>query len=102
MRLSLIPACIALAFALAACGEEKTVRADGAADTLTDFVSRNTGTVPKDVRCPEGVEAEVGERFDCAFTGPEGAYQAAMEITAVDGERVDFKITTSRVKFPGQ
>lgn len=45
------------------------------------------------MHCPSGVEAKVGQEFDCHFTGPEGKpYTAHMRITKVDGERVDFDV----------
>jgi hypothetical protein len=43
------------------------------------------------VSCPSGIEAKVGQEFDCHFTGPE-AYTAHMRITNVAGERVDFDV----------
>jgi hypothetical protein len=42
---------------------------------------------------PSGIEAKVGQEFDCHFTGPEGEpYTAHLRITNVDGERVDFDV----------
>ena len=78
---------------LAGCGE-KTVRAEGAEKSVVDLVSRETGFTPDDVECPSGVEAEVGKRFECSFTGPEGPYTAFMEVTKVDGEAVSFQVVT--------
>ena len=80
---------------VAACGE-KTVDADAAARTITDFVERGTGFSADDVECPEDVKAEVGETFECTFTGPEGPYVAAVEITEVDGDDARFQIETRR------
>jgi hypothetical protein len=52
-----------------------------------------TGFHPTNVTCPSGVEAKVGQEFDCHFTGHEGKpYTAHMRITKVDGERVDFDV----------
>ena len=79
---------------LAACSAKTTVKPDGAAQSVVDVVSSQTGFHPTDVNCPSGVEAKVGQEFDCHFTGPEGKhYTAHMRITKVDGERVD---STSR------
>jgi hypothetical protein len=83
------------AVALGACGE-KTIEADGAQDTLTGFVKRETGFVVKDASCPDDVEAKEGKTFDCAFTGPEGPYVAHMTVTDVDGSKVLFQIQTER------
>lgn len=82
-----------LAFLLAGCGET-IVRPEGAERSVVDVVSSETGFRPKDVRCPSDVEAEVGGRFECRFTGPEGPYVAHMKILEVDGERVEFQVTT--------
>lgn len=61
---------------------------------MTDLVSEQTGFEPDDVECPDDVEAEVGERFQCTFTGPEGPYVADMEIEQVEGDEVVFQIQT--------
>lgn len=92
MRHACLPM-LCLAFRLVACGES-TVRPEGAERSVVDVVSRETGFQPKDVRCPSDVEAEVGGTFECRFTGPEGPYVAHMEILEVDGERVEFQVTT--------
>jgi uncharacterized protein DUF4333 len=86
---------IAAAGLVLGCGE-KTVKADGAAKSVTDVVSRQTKFTPTDVKCPSGVEAKVGQTFDCTFTGPEGPYTAHLEITKVDGNDLLFKIQTRR------
>jgi hypothetical protein len=94
-RASLAIASLALVLALAACGE-KTVDSDRAADTVTDFVSTETGFDPTDMECPEDVEAKVGESFQCTFTGPEGPYVADVRIDEVDGDDAKFAIETRR------
>jgi len=78
---------------LAGCGTS-TVEPEGAERSVVDVVSRKTDFRPQDVRCPSGVEAEVGETFECSFTGPEGPYVAHMRILDVDGERVVFQVNT--------
>ena len=83
--------------ALAACGTS-TIVPEGAARSVVDVVSSQTGFRPADVRCPDGVEAEVGGRFQCRFTGPEGPYVADMEILEVDGERVVFDVRSRRAR----
>ena len=81
------------ALGLAACGA--TIRPDGAAKSVVDVVSSQTGFQPKDVSCPSGVDAKVGQEFDCHFTGPEGKpYTAHMRITKVNGEDVEFDVRT--------
>ena|SRR5271166_1163187 len=84
---------LASAVTLAACGAKATVKPAGAAQSVVDVVSGQTGFHPTDVNCPSGVEAKVGQEFDCHFAGPEGTpYTAHMRITKVDGERVDFDV----------
>lgn len=78
---------------LTACSPKSTVKPEGAAQSVVDVVSSQTGFHPTDVHCPSGVEAKAGQEFDCHFTGPEGKpYTAHMRITKVDGERVDFDV----------
>ncbi|WP_243394041.1 DUF4333 domain-containing protein [Mycobacterium ahvazicum] len=85
----------AIAVPLAGCSSKSTVKPDGAAQSVVDVVSKQTGFHPADVHCPDGVEAKVGVQFDCHFTGPEGKeYTADMKITKVNGEQVDFAVNT--------
>jgi Domain of unknown function (DUF4333) len=82
-----------VALQLTSCSSKTTVKPAGAAQSVVDVVSGQTGFHPTDVSCPSGVEAKVGGEFDCHFTGPEGKpYTAHMRITKVDGERVDFDV----------
>lgn len=75
------------------CHAKSTVKPDGAAKSVVDVVSSQTGFHPADVKCPSGVEAKVGQEFDCHFTGPEGKpYTAHMRITKVEGEQVVFDV----------
>ena len=82
----------AVALQLAGCG--KTIKPDGAAKSVTDVVSQQTGFKPTDVKCPSGVDAKVGQEFDCHFTGPEGPYTAHLKVTKVNGNDVEFFIQT--------
>jgi len=82
--------------ALQLTGCAKTVKPEGAAQSVVDVVSRQTGFTPKDVHCPSGVKADVGGEFDCGFTGPEFPYVAHMRITKVDGDNVEFDVKTRR------
>lgn len=79
----------------AGCSSKSTVKPDGAAQSVVDVVSKQTGFHPGDVHCPSGVEAKVGVQFDCHFTGPEGKeYTANMKITKVNGDEVDFAVNS--------
>ena len=89
-----IAAC-ALALGLAACGD-KTVETDAAERTVVNLIAEQTGFEAKDMNCPEDVKAEVGARFECTFTGPEGPYVASVEITEVDGEDAIFQVDSRR------
>jgi hypothetical protein len=82
--------------ALQLVGCSKTIKPEGAAQSVVDGVSKKTGFRPTDVTCPSGVSAKVGQEFDCHFTGPEGPYVAHMRITKVDGDNVEFDITSRR------
>jgi hypothetical protein len=88
-------ACLGLAVAAAGCGE-KTVEADKAEETITEFVSTETGFDPTDMECPDDVEAKEGESFECTFTGPEGPYVAEVRIDDVEGDDARFTIETRR------
>jgi Domain of unknown function (DUF4333) len=86
----------AAALQLAACGSP-TIKPDGAAQSVVDLVSEKTDFKPTDVKCPDGIEAKVGQEFDCKFTGPDGNYTAHMKVLKIDGEQVLFDINTKRV-----
>jgi hypothetical protein len=79
----------AAAVSLTACSA--TIKPEGAAQSVVDLVSEQTGFTPADVTCPDDVKADVGVEFDCTFTGPENTpYAAHMRIVKVEGENVVF------------
>ncbi|AEV75934.1 hypothetical protein MycrhN_5461 [Mycolicibacterium rhodesiae NBB3] len=93
MRTALVATLAAAALLVAGCGS--TIKPEGAAQSVVDLVKKQTGFEPKDVKCPEGVEAKVGTKFECKFTGPEGSeYTADMRVTKVEGDDVEFYIET--------
>ena len=97
MRAALVALIAPLAMVLAGCGA--TIKPEGAAQSVVDLVSKQTGFKPNDVKCPSGVDAEVGKEFECQFTGPEGKeYTAQMKVTKVEGENVEFYIKTAPSK----
>ena len=98
MRTALVVLVAALAMLFAGCGGS-TVKPEGAAQSVVDLVSKKTGFKPNDVKCPSGVDAEVGKEFECHFTGPEGKdYTAQMKVTKVEGDDVRFYIKTAPTK----
>jgi Domain of unknown function (DUF4333) len=93
MRPALVALIASLAMVLAGCGS--TIKPEGAAQSVVDLVSKQTGFKPNDVKCPSNVDAEVGKQFECHFTGPEGKdYTAQMKVTKVEGDDVQFYIET--------
>jgi len=97
MRTVLVVLTASLAMLLAGCSS--TIKPEGAAQSVTDLVSKQTGFKPEDVKCPSGVDAEVGKQFECHFTGPEGTdYTAHMKVTKVEGDDVQFYIKTESSK----
>jgi hypothetical protein len=94
MRRTLPVIVVSLALLLAGCGGA-TIKPEGAAKSVADLVSKQTRFKPKDVVCPDDVEAKEGNTFECTFTGPEGVeYTADVRITKVAGEDVQFYIET--------
>jgi hypothetical protein len=93
MRTALVVLVASLALLVAGCGS--TIRPEGAAKSVTDLVAKQTGFKPTDVKCPDNVDAKVGTKFQCTFTGPEKKqYTADLRITKVDGDDVQFFIET--------
>ena len=92
-RAAVLTACVSLP--LAACG--KSVILERPTEQLvSDAVYHHTGFRPTDVRCPSGVSARVGGRFQCHFSGPDGPYTAYMRITSVHGQHVTYDIQSHR------
>ena len=88
-------AVVASLVALQLAGCASTIKPEGAAQSVVDLVSSKTSFKPTDVSCPSGVDATVGQEFDCHFTGPKGTpYTAHMKITKVNGDNVEFDIQT--------
>ena len=95
MRTALVVLIASLA--MVCCGS--TIKPEGAAQSVVDLVSKQTGFKPNDVKCPSGVDAEEGKEFECHFTGPEGKnYTAHMKVTKVKGDDVQFYIKTEPSK----
>ena len=81
-RLAPIACCAAL---LSACGGHASIDPGATAGYVEGFVYQHTGFRATDVRCPSGVPATAGGRFNCHFTGPEGPYTAYMRILQRQG-----------------
>lgn len=86
----------ALPLALAGCGQS-VILAKPTESVVASFVFQHTGFRPRDVRCPSGEPAKVGQAFQCHFTGPDGKYIAYMSVTSTKGTRVNYQIQTQRV-----
>lgn len=83
--------CVAV-LGLSGCG--KTITADGAQKSVTDFVAQNTEVTASNVKCPDSTDAKVGVEFDCTFTASDGDYVAHLKITKVEGTNVEYDIET--------
>ena len=91
MRTALVVLIASLAMVLAGCGS--TIKPKETAQFVTDNVAEQTGFKPNDMKCPSGVDAEVGKEFECHFTEPDGKkYTAHMKVTKVEGTVVGFNI----------
>ncbi len=77
---------------LTACGA--TINADATAKFISENVGKKSGFTPKDVSCPNGLEAKEGVEFDCHFTGPDGPYTAHLTVLKVNGADVSFQWTS--------
>jgi hypothetical protein len=97
-RLAPVVCCAAL---LSACGGGRNeIDPVGTANYIGGVVFQQTGFRPTDVRCPTGIPATAGGRFNCHFTGPEGPYTAYLRIVNVDGRRVNYRLKTQPSNWP--
>jgi hypothetical protein len=85
---------------LSACGGQAVLNSATTANYVDDFVFQKTGFRPVDVRCPAGVPATAGGRFNCHFTGPEGPYTAYLRIVKVHGRKAAFEVDTQPSSWP--
>ena len=85
---------------LSACGAGNQIDATETAKYVDSVVLRHTGFRPQDVRCPSGIPATAGGRFNCHFTGPEGPYTAYLRILEVHGRRVLYRVETQPSSWP--
>ena len=92
LALPALLAALALAVSLAACGES-TVDPSSAEEAVTGVIA-DSGFEADDVSCPDDVEAKEGTTFECDFTGPAGPQIANVEITSVDGDNVEFNVSS--------
>jgi len=93
----------ALAFSailLSACGGSTGIDPTTTAKYVDDVEFQQTGFRPVDMRCPSGIPATVGGRFNCHFTGPEGPYTAYLRIVKVEGHRAAFELKTQPSTWP--
>ncbi|MCV7373343.1 DUF4333 domain-containing protein [Mycolicibacterium arabiense] len=82
----------AAALTLSACGES-TIEPGPTQQFVADLVAKQTQFTPEDVTCPDGIEAQVGVEFECAFTGPEGTgYLAHLKVVEVNGKEATFDL----------
>jgi hypothetical protein len=81
-------------FAVVIAGCSSTIKPEGAAESVVNFVKKQTDFEPKDVKCPNGVEAKEGTTFECTFTGPGGKEYTAHMRVKVEGDDVQFYIET--------
>src|SRR5690242_10133985 len=97
-RLAPVACCAAL---LSACGGGRNeIDPAGTANYIGGVVFAQTGFRPTDVRCPTGIPAAAGGRFNCHFTGPEGPYTAYLRIVDVHGRRVNYRLKTQPSSWP--
>jgi hypothetical protein len=89
--LAAVACCITL---LSACAGHSAIDPRATASYVGDVVFQQTGFRPVDIRCPRGIPATAGGRFNCHFTGPEGPYTAYLRIVNVQGRRVAYRLKT--------
>lgn len=88
---------VCMSLLLVACGQSVILEVP-AERVISKFVFQQTGIRATHVRCPSGVPAKAGGRFQCHFTAPDGRYIAYMLIKGVHGQRVDYFIRTLKTR----
>ena len=73
-----IVAVLAVVFALGACS--KTLDIDEIEDQISTGIEEQTGAQVSEVDCPDEVDAEEGDTFDCTVTAEDGT-EANVKVT---------------------
>ena len=99
-RLAALVAVVASVTLLSACGGSGAIDPAVPMKYIDDVEFQQTGFRPVDVRCPSGIPARQGGRFNCHFTGPEGPYTAYLRIVKVHGHRAAFQLDSQPSSWP--
>lgn len=83
-RLRYVLAAATASFALAGCGEE-TLDVSEIEQQIAPEVEGQTGTRDVEVDCPDDLEPEKGDTFDCDVSA-EGGVEASVTVTQEDDE----------------
>jgi hypothetical protein len=86
---------VVLPLVLAACGQLVILK-DPTERLVSSFILRKTGVRVRNLDCPSGEPAKVGQTFQCHFTGPDGRYTVDMLVTSIRGTRVEYDIRSHR------
>ncbi len=94
MRLVRATALLAVTLTLSvACSSTPTVSQSDLEDAVTEKLTKDVGTAPDDVVCPEeGLEGEVGGTQRCVLTAGDDELGVDIVVTGVEGSEVQFDI----------
>ncbi len=77
---------------LSACGTS-TVDQGDLEDQVKSSLTESVGQAPKDIDCPDELEAEEGATTTCVLTADDDStIDVEVEVSGVDGDRVDLDI----------
>lgn len=94
-------ALVALA-ALAGCGDSTpTVKQSTVEDKISSGLEKEVGAKPDDVTCPDDLEGKVGTEMTCTLTAGSDQLDVSVEVTAVEGKKVDFDFEVAQMDDGG-
>ncbi len=92
MRIGRLCVAAVAALALAACGGS-AVAQDDVESEVKRVLTQEVGQAPKEVRCPEDLTAEKGEKMTCTVVAEDASeLDATVTVTEVDGDNAKFDV----------
>lgn len=83
---------LATATLAAGCSSTPTVDQSRLEDEISGQLEKQVGRAPDRIECPGDLTGKVGETERCTLTAGSDRLGVSVEVTSVDGEKVDFDI----------
>ena len=97
-RIRILAPLLVVAALVAGCSSTPTVDRADLEDEISSQLEAKVGTAPDGVECPDDLTGEVGETATCTLTAGADELDVTVEVTAVEGDSVDFDIEVEELQ----